>query len=117
MTSCTPLVAYLITTDEFNNTKTNLTYLYVGTGMSIGTGEAEANSRPGSSPDDDGEDKLPEAIYRRERDMENSPSEPATLSGDFISPVVEPEKEAASSAEPHAEPGANTGRHPQQQQD
>ena len=60
--------------------------------MSIGTGEAEANSRPGSSPDDDGEDKLPEAIYRRERDMENSPSEPATLSGDVISPVVEPEK-------------------------
>ena len=85
--------------------------------MSIGTSEAEANSPPGSSPDDDGEGKLPEAIYRRERDMENSHSEPATLSRDVISPVVEPEKEAASSAEPHAEPGANTGRHPQQQQD
>ena len=43
----------MITTNEFNNTKMKLTYLYVGTGMSIGTGEAEASSRPGSTPGDD----------------------------------------------------------------
>ena len=86
--------------------------------MSIGTGEAEANSRPGSTPDDDGEDEHPEpeAIYKRERDMESSPSESTTLSGDATSPVVEP-KRAASGAGLQAEPGANTGIHPQQQQE
>ena len=41
----------------------------------------------------------------RERDMENSPSDSATLSGDVTRPVGEPEIGAASGAGPQAEPG------------
>ena len=98
---CTPLVAYMITTNEFNNTKMKLTYLYVGTGMSIGTGEAEASSRPGSTPGDDRddrEDEQLEAVYMRERDMENSPRDSTMPSGDVTCPVVEPVIGAARGA-------------------
>ena len=80
----------MITTIELNNTKMKLTYLYVGTGMSIGTGEAEASSRPGSTPGDDREDEQLEAVYMRERDMESSPRDSTMPSGDVTCPVVEP---------------------------
>ena len=88
-TSCTLLMPYMTTTEGYKYTKTKLTYQYVGTGMSIGTGEAEASSRPGTSPGDDREDREDEhleAVYMRERDMENSPRDSTASSRGATSP-------------------------------
>ena len=58
--------------------------MYVGTGMSIEAGAAEGTGPPDRLPEDSTSEDTADSVYRRERELESTSSEPVTPTADMI---------------------------------